>query len=108
MVVIKSECAKPGISPAKQLAEHDDMSINLTVDVFLGFVTHKMSGRFRPIKADQSVIRNALTELQESGDIEQAYREIVANTGPWSSHYFLNKSRLQMQAFKDHVSSFIL
>lgn len=106
MVVIKSECAKPGISPAKQLAEHDDMSINLTIDVYLGFITHKMSGRFRPIKADQAVIRKALTELQESGDLDQAYKEITTNTGSWSTHYFLNKSRIQMEAFKEHVSSF--
>ena len=98
------ECAKPGISPAKQLAEHDDMCINLTIDVYLGFITHKMSGRFRPIKANPAVIRQALTELEANGDIERAYRKIITQTGQWSSHYFLHKSRAQMDAFKDHVS----
>ena len=104
MVIIKTECAKPGISPAKQLAEHDDMCINLTVDVYLGFITHKMSGRFRPIKANPVVIREALTELEANGDIELAYRKIITQTGQWSSHYFLHKSRAQMDAFKEHVS----
>lgn len=104
MVVIKAECAKPGISPAKQLAEHDDMCINLTVDVFLGFLTHKMSPRFRPIKANQDFIKKVLYQLEKDGDLEKAYEEIVTNSGQWSRHYFLNKSRLQIQAFKDHVS----
>ena len=104
MVVIKPECTKPGISPAKQLAEHDDMCINLTIDVYLGFVTHKMSGRFRPIKANQGIIKQALSELKSTGNIEAAYRQIITQTGQWSSHYFLNKSRAQMDAFKDHVS----
>jgi ribosomal protein S19E (S16A) len=105
MVVVKVECDKPGISPAKQLAEHDDMCINLTVDVYLGFLTHKMSGRFRAIKAEHSVIRQALTELQANGNIERATRVIITQTGQWSTHYFLNKSRAQMDAFKDHVST---
>ena len=102
---VKLECDKPGISPAKQLAEHDDMCINLTVDVYLGFQTHKMSGRFRPIKAEHAVIRQALTELEANGNIDRAYRVIIRQTGQWSTHYFLNKSRAQMDAFKDHVSN---
>ena len=106
-MIIKGECDKPGISPAKQLAEHDDMCINLTVDVYLGFVTHKMSGRFRPIKADHAVITQALTDLETNGDIEAVYRQIITETGQWSTHYFLNKSSVQRDAFKDHVSSIV-
>lgn len=106
MVIIKPvDCMKPGISPAKQLAEHDDMCINLTIDVYLGFTTHKMSGRFRPIKADQSVIRQTLSELQTTGDLERACEQVITETGQWSVHYFLNKSRAQIDAFKDHVSN---
>ncbi|CAB3986833.1 histone-lysine N-methyltransferase KMT5B-like [Paramuricea clavata] len=107
MVIIKGECDKPGISAAKQLAEHDDMCINLTVDVYLGFVTHKMSGRFRPIKADHGVITQALTDLETNGDIEAVYRQIITETGQWSTHYFLNKSSVQRDAFKDHIMKYL-
>lgn len=105
MVVVKTDFPKPGISPARQLAEHDDMCVNLTVDVFLGFLTHKMSPRFRPIKASQDTIKNVLNQLEMDGDLERAYIEIVTNSGQWSRHYFLNKSKVQIQAFKDHVSN---
>lgn len=108
MVIIKSDYTKPGISPAKQLAEHDDMCINLTIDVHLGFITHKMSARFRPIKANQGLIRETLSKLQSSTDIERACGEIMKETGQWSNHYFLNKSRTQIDAFKSHVSEVIL
>ena len=103
MVVIKTDCSKPGISPAKQLAEFDDMCNNLTIDVALGFLTHKMSPRFRPIKTEQGVVKSILNELVKDGDMEKAYAKIIAHSGPWSRHYFLNKSPTQIEAFKEHV-----
>jgi hypothetical protein len=66
-----------------------------------------MSGRFRPIKADHAVITQALTDLETNGDIEAVYRQIITETGQWSTHYFLNKSSVQRDAFKDHVSSIV-
>jgi histone-lysine N-methyltransferase SUV420H len=105
MVVSGSECLKPGISRAKQLAESDDIASNLIVDTVLGFTTHKMAARFRPLKIDPTIVKRALLRLKSDGDSERAYNDIVESTGEWNVFYFLNKSQNQIAAFKQHVST---
>lgn len=105
MVVSGSECVKPGIPPAKQLAESDDIASSLIVDTVLGFTTHKMAARFRPVKIDPNIVKRSLLRLKGDGDTERVYNDIIDNTGDWKMFYFLNKSRLQVAAFKEHVST---
>lgn len=104
MVVGNTDCVKPGISWAKLLSDNDDIASSLTIDLILGFTTHKMAARFRPMKVDSSLVKRALEQLKFDGDKEAAYNEIVFNSGDWSQVYFLNKSRNQIAAFKEHVS----
>lgn len=104
MVVSSTDCVKPGISWAKQLADSDDIASSLIIDTVLGFTTHKMAARFRPLKFDFEVVKQALQRLKLDGDKETAYNEIVYSAGEWSQTYFLNKSRNQISSFKEHVS----
>lgn len=105
MVVSNGDCVKPGISWAKQLADSDDIANSLIIDTILGFTTHKMAARFRPLKFDSAVVKRALDRLKLDGDKEAAYTDVVFNAGDWSECYFLNKSRNQISAFKEHVST---
>ncbi|XP_031554041.1 histone-lysine N-methyltransferase KMT5B-like [Actinia tenebrosa] len=107
MVVSGSECVKPGISRAKQLAESDDIASSLIVDNVLGFTTHKMAARFRPVKIDPTIVKRALLRLKGDGNSERVYNDIIDNTGEWKMFYFLNKSRSQVTAFKQHMSRYI-
>ena len=104
MVLQNNEMLKPGISRARQLAESDDIASNLSVDSMLGFTTHKMAARFRPLKVEQFVVSKALAKFAKNGDAERAYNEIVFNAGEWARSYFLNKSKAQIATFKEHVS----
>ena len=101
---MNNESQKVGTSQARQLAESDDISSGLVLDTMLGFTTHKMAGRFRPLKVDQEIVKKALERYAKSDDTEQAYREIVFNAGDWGRCYFLTKSKSQVAAFKEHVS----
>lgn len=105
MVLQSNETLKPGISRARQLAESDDIASSLSVDTMLGFTTHKMAARFRPLKVDQCVVRKAIEKYRKDGDVEQAYNEMVFNAGDWARCYLLNKSKAQIATFKEHVSA---
>ena len=104
MVLQNNEMLKPGISRARQLAESDDIASNLTVDTMLGFTTHKMAARFRPLKLEASVVSRALSKFARNGDADRAYNDIVFGAGEWARSYFLNKSKAQVATFKEHVS----
>lgn len=107
-MVMNNESQKTG-SPtqARQLAESDDIASSLVLDSMLGFTTHKMAARFRPLKVDQEVVRKALERYRQDGDLEQAYNEIVFNAGDWGRCYFITKSKPQIAAFKEHVFRYI-
>ncbi|XP_001634769.3 histone-lysine N-methyltransferase KMT5B [Nematostella vectensis] len=107
MVLNTPEGLKPGISRARQLAESDDIASSLVVDSVLGFTTHKMAARFRPLKIDATVVKRALLRFLNDGDVDKAYDEIVFNAGDWGRCYFLNKSKNQIAAFKDHMLRYI-
>ena len=100
---------KPGTpTQARQLAESDDIASSLVLDTMLGFTTHKMAARFRPLKVDREVVKKALERYEEDGNIEQAYNEIVFNAGDWERCFFITKSKPQIAAFKEHVSLIFL
>ena len=106
-MVMNNDALKQGPplkTQARQLAESDDIASSLVLDSMLGFVTHKMAARFRPLKVDQEIVKKALERYAKDGDTEQAYNEIVFNGGDWGRCYFITKSKPQIAAFKEHVS----
>lgn len=105
-MVASTDLLKPGISRARQLAESDDIASNLVIDTLLEFTTHKMAARFRPLKVDRAMVKESLQKYRQNGDIECAYEKIVFCAGDWGRYYFLNKSKAQLAAFKEHVSYF--
>lgn len=108
-MVMNNDTLKQGTpTHARQLAESDDIVSSLVLDSMLGFTTHKMATRFRPLKVDQEIVKKALERYAKDGDTEQAYNEIVFNGGDWGRCYFITKSKTQIAAFKEHVSLYIL
>ena len=104
-MVMNNDFMKQGTpTQARQLAESDDIASSLVLDTMLGFTTHKMAARFRPLKVDRKVVKRALERYAEDEDIEQAYNEIVFNAGDWERCFFITKSKPQILAFKEHVS----
>uniref|UniRef100_A0A3B1JVL4 [histone H4]-N-methyl-L-lysine20 N-methyltransferase KMT5B n=1 Tax=Astyanax mexicanus TaxID=7994 RepID=A0A3B1JVL4_ASTMX len=86
---------------AKELCEYDDLSTSLILDPYLGFQTHKMNTRFRPVKGRQAELRDVIERFKKSDNLEKAFQALTS--GDWSRHHFLNKTKAQEKLFKAHV-----
>ncbi|XP_071397746.1 histone-lysine N-methyltransferase KMT5B [Centroberyx affinis] len=86
---------------AKELCENDDLTTSLILDPYLGFQTHKMNTRFRPIKGRQEELKDIIERFKKHDNLEKAFRALTS--GDWSRHHFLHKTKAQEKLFKQHV-----
>ncbi|XP_077104974.1 histone-lysine N-methyltransferase KMT5B [Siphateles boraxobius] len=86
---------------AKELCEYDDLSTSLILDPYLGFQTHKMNTRFRPIKGRQGELREIIERFKKHDNLEKAFQALTS--GDWTRHHFFNKTKSQEKLFKAHV-----
>ncbi|XP_051779405.1 histone-lysine N-methyltransferase KMT5B [Erpetoichthys calabaricus] len=86
---------------AKELCENDDLATSLILDPYLGFQTHKMNTRFRPIKGRQEELKEVIEYFKKHDSLEKAFDALTS--GDWARHYFLNKTKIQEKLFKEHV-----
>ncbi|KAM4617462.1 histone-lysine N-methyltransferase KMT5B isoform 1-T2 [Discoglossus pictus] len=86
---------------AKELCENDDLATSLVLDPYLGFQTHKMNTRFRPIKGRQEELKEVIENFKKNEHLEKTFKNLTS--GDWARHYFLNKNKMQETLFKEHV-----
>ncbi|XP_062860196.1 histone-lysine N-methyltransferase KMT5B [Trichomycterus rosablanca] len=86
---------------AKELCEYDDLSTSLILDPYLGFQTHKMNTRFRPVKGRQSLLKDVIKSFRKNDNLEKAFQALTS--GDFSRHHFSNKTKAQEKLFKAHV-----
>ncbi|XP_047436404.1 histone-lysine N-methyltransferase KMT5B [Mugil cephalus] len=86
---------------AKELCENDDLTTSLILDPYLGFQTHKMNTRFRPIKGRQEELKDVIERFKKHDNLEKAFRALTS--GDWSRNLFLHKTKAQEKLFKQHV-----
>ncbi|XP_074087008.1 histone-lysine N-methyltransferase KMT5B isoform X2 [Macrotis lagotis] len=86
---------------AKELCENDDLATSLVLDPYLGFQTHKMNTRFRPIKGRQEELKEVIERFKKDEHLEKAFKCLTS--GEWARHFFLNKNKTQERLFKEHV-----
>ncbi|XP_054827568.1 histone-lysine N-methyltransferase KMT5B isoform X1 [Eublepharis macularius] len=86
---------------AKELCENDDLATSLVLDPYLGFQTHKMNTRFRPIKGRQEELKEVIERFKKDEHLDKAFKSLTS--GDWARHYFLNKNKMQEKLFKEHV-----
>ncbi|XP_075902608.1 histone-lysine N-methyltransferase KMT5B [Nelusetta ayraudi] len=86
---------------AKELCENDDLTTSLILDPYLGFQTHKMNTRFRPIKGRQEELKELIERFKKHDNLEKAFRALIS--GDWARNLFLHKTKAQEKLFKQHV-----
>ncbi|KAK7912671.1 hypothetical protein WMY93_012882 [Mugilogobius chulae] len=86
---------------AKELCENDDLTTSLILDPYLGFQTHKMNTRFRPVKGRQEELKEIIERFKKHDNLEKAFRALTS--GDWARNLFLHKTKAQEKLFKQHV-----
>jgi histone-lysine N-methyltransferase SUV420H len=90
---------------AKELGENDDLATMLVLDPYLGFSTHKMNTKFRPIKARQEELNLITRRFVRDQKYEKAYHDLI--DGDWAKAYFATKSKSQQKTFKEHAFRYL-
>ncbi|XP_019641422.1 PREDICTED: histone-lysine N-methyltransferase KMT5B-like [Branchiostoma belcheri] len=91
---------------SRELCENDDLATSIVLDPYLGFMTHKMNTRFRPVRPGKSEDHKQILEnMRKSGNTEKAFTDLTQ--GEWIWKYLQHKTQHQKKIFKSHVVRYL-
>ncbi len=91
---------------AWQLCEFDDYATMIVIDSYLGFQTHKMNTRFRPVRKYMDRWREAVQKFAKTQNYDQCFSEMTENN-PWFEQHFGNQPTSYIESFRSHLYKFL-
>lgn len=92
---------QPTSMSPKELSENDDLATSLVLDPILGFQTHKMNTRYKPLRVKNDELKKLTGEFIQVQNYEKTFGKIMA--GEWIPRTVLNKSKLAQKRLQAHV-----
>ncbi|XP_062617648.1 uncharacterized protein LOC134279298 [Saccostrea cucullata] len=91
---------------SKELCENDDLATSVTIDPYLGLMTHKMNIRHRPVKQKvQEEVKQYMTGFVKDNVYDTALNEIFS-TEPVQA-FIQNKSKSQQTVLREHMCRYL-
>ena len=86
----------------RQLAEYDDLAVDVVCDTLFQLDIYKVSPHYRSKRADRAVVIQAVRDLARTLDLDAAYHAIVTRED-WAQHYLSRKTPEQIAGFKEYA-----